>query len=289
MMPVNIMEHLMFQPNNHVNPLINIQTTNIQSGQSLQPPFSGVQKEKDSTANTTLKIISFLLREANQRINDASNLRNEVNQLVNLPSFRGAVNRGNEIYSVNQTTNCWLVQELDSIPLACNSLRIMRFIHAETEASPSWANAAFIPCSRDGSTLNAICLFPFPDILMVDTWFTPVYIAFVYQVYDKCEPKTTPRSKANTIEASNQQPLIQVTIMAIQQHNQTRLKFTFLIASSNQRLVDSENEASLLVGKSNLVFVSRHPKFVMALITSSLCQLSVSPKNTPAQGELNYV
>ncbi|OTA14276.1 hypothetical protein Xvie_03847 [Xenorhabdus vietnamensis] len=53
------------------------------------------------------------------------------------------------------------------------------------------------------------------------------------------------------------------------QHNQTRLKFTFLIASGTQRLVDihpvrlitvladSEGEARLLVGIPSLIFVSR--------------------------------
>ncbi|MDE9519816.1 hypothetical protein KKJ17_19420 [Xenorhabdus bovienii] len=53
------------------------------------------------------------------------------------------------------------------------------------------------------------------------------------------------------------------------QHNQTRLKFTFLIASGNQRLVDihpirlitvladCEGEARLLAGISSLIFVSR--------------------------------
>ncbi|WP_167386622.1 hypothetical protein [Xenorhabdus kozodoii] len=53
------------------------------------------------------------------------------------------------------------------------------------------------------------------------------------------------------------------------QHTQTRLKFTFLIASGNQRLVDihpvrlitvladCEGEARLLAGISSLVFVSR--------------------------------
>ncbi|CBJ79844.1 hypothetical protein XBJ1_0703 [Xenorhabdus bovienii SS-2004] len=61
----------------------------------------------------------------------------------------------------------------------------------------------------------------------------------------------------------------EINAMAIQQHNQTRLKFTFLIASGTQRLVDihpvrlitvladSEGEARLLVGISSLVFVSR--------------------------------
>ncbi|AYA40032.1 hypothetical protein HZS38_05660 [Xenorhabdus nematophila] len=49
---------------------------------------------------------------------------------------------------------------------------------------------------------------------------------------------TTPRSATNTIEASNQQPLIEVTTMAGTQHTQTRPKFTCLIASGNQRLID---------------------------------------------------
>ncbi|WP_047686064.1 MULTISPECIES: hypothetical protein [Xenorhabdus] len=56
--------------------------------------------------------------------------------------------------------------------------------------------------------------------------------------------------------------------MADTQSNQTRLKFTFLIASGTQRLVDlhplrliivlasSENEARLLTGMSSLIFVS---------------------------------
>ncbi|MBD2796327.1 hypothetical protein ID856_07210 [Xenorhabdus sp. 18] len=60
--------------------------------------------------------------------------------------------------------------------------------------------------------------------------------------------------------------------MADIQHTQTRLKFTFLIASGTQRLVDihpvrlitvladCEGEARLLAGKSNLVFVSRQPR-----------------------------
>ncbi|MDE1484216.1 hypothetical protein KKJ06_16170 [Xenorhabdus bovienii] len=57
--------------------------------------------------------------------------------------------------------------------------------------------------------------------------------------------------------------------MADIQSNQTRLKFTFLIASGNQRLVDihpvrlitvlanRENEARLLAGISSLILISR--------------------------------
>lgn len=84
------------------------------------------------------------------------------------------------------------VQSLSSIPRDCNSFLIIRFIQAETDASPSCFKAALIPCSNDGSTRKAICLFPLPDILMVDTWFTPNYIKNEHQVYDRCIPKTTP-------------------------------------------------------------------------------------------------
>ncbi len=224
---------------------------------NLRLTVSQVQKEKDSTANATLW--------------DHAYLRHEINQSVNLPSFRGSVNQVNNFDEVNHRTYCLLVGYC-SIPRDCNSLRIILFIHADTEASPSWANAALIPCSRDGSTLNAICLFPFPAILMVDTWFTPVYIGFIHQVYDKCRPKTTtPRSAANTIEASNHN-VKEAYAMDTPQHNQTRLKFTFLIASGTQRLVDihpvrlitvladSEGEARLLAGIPSLIFVSRQPR-----------------------------
>lgn len=40
--------------------------------------------------------------------------------------------------------------------------------------------------------------------------------------------KATPRSAANTVEAFNQQPLIEVTMMADIQHTQTGPKFTCL-------------------------------------------------------------
>ncbi|WP_099115462.1 hypothetical protein [Xenorhabdus miraniensis] len=59
--------------------------------------------------------------------------------------------------------------------------------------------------------------------------------------------------------------------MAGTQHTQTHLKFTFLIASGTQRLVDihpvrlitvladSEGEARRLAGIPSLIFVSRQP------------------------------
>ncbi|MDC9615217.1 hypothetical protein PSI19_15350 [Xenorhabdus khoisanae] len=56
-----------------------------------------------------------------------------------------------------------------------------------------------------------------------------------------------PEVLGTTVEASNQRPLNEVTIMADTQSNQTRLKFTFLIVSGTERLA----------GMSSLIFVSR--------------------------------
>ncbi|MEQ5399816.1 host cell division inhibitor Icd-like protein [Providencia rettgeri] len=98
--------------------------------------------------------------------------------------------------NINTSLLLWYgkYQFLSSIPRDCSSFLIMRLIQADTDASPSCSNAVFIPNSSDGSTRKAICLFPLPDILMVDTWFTPDYIIIESQVYDKCIPKTMPRS-----------------------------------------------------------------------------------------------
>ena len=71
------------------------------------------------------------------------------------------------------------VSAFGSMPRCCNSLRIIRFIHADTEASPSCARACLIPSSRFGSTRNAICLLPLALISMVDIWLTPDYFEMV--------------------------------------------------------------------------------------------------------------
>ncbi|MEQ1965091.1 hypothetical protein ABLB69_18445 [Xenorhabdus khoisanae] len=60
-----------------------------------------------------------------------------------------------------------------------------------------------------------------------------------------------PEVLGTTVEASNQRPLNEVTIMADTQSNQTRLKFTFLIVSGTERLA----------GMSSLIFVSRQEAY----------------------------
>ncbi|WP_141557258.1 hypothetical protein [Xenorhabdus szentirmaii] len=60
--------------------------------QTLQSSFSGVQKEKDSTANATLW--------------DHASLRHEINQLVNYYDYFESVNQVKDIHSVNHRTYC---------------------------------------------------------------------------------------------------------------------------------------------------------------------------------------
>lgn len=83
-------------------------------------------------------------------------------------------------------------QLFGSMPRCCNSLRIIRFIHADTEASPSCARACLIPSSRFGSTRNAICLLPLALISMVDIWLTPDYFEMVIKCMTGAYQKQRP-------------------------------------------------------------------------------------------------
>ncbi|MDC9591720.1 hypothetical protein PSI23_21160 [Xenorhabdus sp. XENO-10] len=230
------------------NPLKYSQAAYLQSGhnlrvsfsdaQTLRLSFSQVQKEKDSTANATLWRKAHLLYE-------------ELQQLKRLTSLRDVV------------SYC-------SMPRDCNSLRIILFIHADIDSSPSIFIASLIACSNCGSTLNAICLLPLGKYVFdicntqgVCCLCLTVYNTFMSDVKQQ-RPEVLPtlsRRLANNVMESY--------AMDTPQHNQTRLKFTFLIASGTQRLVDihpmrlitvladSEGEARLLAGIPSLIFVSR--------------------------------
>ncbi|MDV0369045.1 host cell division inhibitor Icd-like protein [Enterobacter chengduensis] len=122
-------------------------------------------------------------------------------------------------------------QLFGSMPRCCNSLRIIRFIHADTEASPSCARACLIPSSRFGSTRNAICLLPLALISMVDIWFTPDYFEMVIKCMTGAYQKATPRT-VRAVPGRLTKPLIGVTVMADQQHTQTRPEFTWLFLAT---------------------------------------------------------
>lgn len=122
-------------------------------------------------------------------------------------------------------------QLFGSMPRCCNSLRIIRFIHADTEASPSCARACLIPSSRFGSTRNAICLLPLALISMVDIWLTHDYFEMVIKCMTGAYQKATPRT-VRAVPGRLTKPLIGVTVMADQQHTQTRPEFTWLFLAT---------------------------------------------------------
>ncbi|WP_406704189.1 hypothetical protein [Sodalis sp.] len=129
-----------------------------------------------------------------------------------------------------------LSQPLGSMPRDCNSFLIIRFIQAETEASPSCERAFLIPSSSGASTRKAICLLPLPWILMVDTWYTPIYSEVVSQVYDKCLPQTTKPGSATTLTG----------------HLTTNDRLIIEVAMSNY---------TALIGRDKPSFTQARPKF----------------------------
>ncbi|WP_413540486.1 host cell division inhibitor Icd-like protein [Providencia alcalifaciens] len=176
--------------------------------------------------------------------------------------------------NINTSLLLWYgkYQPLGSIPRDCNSFLIIRLIQADTDASPSCSNAVFIPSSSEGSTRKAICLFPLPDILMVDTWFTPDYIEIESQVYCKCIPKTMPRSAltltGHLITTDNE--AIEVTmsqhITALTGRNSHTQNIVFIwrFAECQQNkttyhlvIAHTENEARSMLPNIFLVFTAR--------------------------------
>ncbi|OKP00542.1 hypothetical protein Xedl_03288 [Xenorhabdus eapokensis] len=239
-----------------LNSLIFNQAANMQSAcnlsaslsgaQTLRLSFSQSQKEKDSTANATLWDDGSFHHEINQLV-----IYTLLREAVRLPSLRGLVGY------------C-------SMPRDCNSLRIILFIHADIDSSPSIFIASLIACSNCGSTLNAICLLPLGKFVFdicntqgVCCLCLTVYNTFVSDVKQQ-RPEVLP-----TLSRRLTKNVKESYAMDTPQHNQTRLKFTFLIASGTQRLVDlhpvrlitvladNEGEARLLAGISSLIFVSR--------------------------------
>lgn len=112
------------------------------------------------------------------------------NMKLNQIYFINLLNNINDITSFIHQYKA-INQPLGSMPLDANSLRIILFIQAETEASPSWETALFIAFSSCGSTLNAICLLPFV-LKLVDMGLSPRYsLSSVNQLYCNRHQKAT--------------------------------------------------------------------------------------------------
>ena len=131
-------------------------------------------------------------------------------------------------------------QFFGSIPRCCNSLRIIRFIQAAKESSPSACCACSIFSRSSGSKRNWNGGLPRLSPLCVDTLITPhVMYLCVMTHYTQEAKKTTPRS-AGTHAGRLTKPLIEVTIMAVKQHTprlahtQTAFVWRFLALSAGE-------------------------------------------------------
>lgn len=143
------------------------------------------------------------------------------------------------VYPIDYYSTKFFAQPFGSMPRCCNSLRMMRFIQADTDASPSWAKAFLIPSSKPGSTRNAICLLPLPLISMVDIWLTPDYFKMVIKCMTGAYQKATPRT-VGAVPRRLTKPLYEVTIMADIQSTQTHLEFTWRFFALARAELDGE-------------------------------------------------
>ncbi|WP_434223330.1 hypothetical protein [Xenorhabdus bakwenae] len=239
--------------------------------QTLRLTVSQSQKEKDSTANATLW--------------DHAYLRHEINQLVKFWSYCSDDALALRFSDLSFRSHASITHAeklaLGLESLFTSTLSFISSINSCGKRIPLYPDLLFLcpvaicliskkcfntykdtPSNKFSKVFkqNPLDVFKHYDVMYLNT-FTDVMVKI-----------TTPRSAANTIEASNHN-VKEAYAMDTPQHNQTRLKFTFLIASGTQRLVDihpvrlitvladSEGEARLLAGMSSLIFVSRQGVF----------------------------
>lgn len=108
---------------------------------------------------------------------------------------------------------------LGSMPRCCNSLRIIRFIQAARESSPSCCCAFSIFSRKSGSKRNWNGGLPRLSFLCIDMLITPhVMYLCVVTYYTQSTQKAKPAGAMNT-NGLLTKPLIEVTIMAIKEHS----------------------------------------------------------------------
>ncbi|MGP2467037.1 host cell division inhibitor Icd-like protein [Yersinia sp. 2540 StPb PI] len=200
------------------------------------------------------------------------------------PESSPFVNQYSNITNITIITDCPLVgisivkpplntQPFCSIPRDCNSFRIMRFIQAETDASPSCAKACLIPSSNAGSTRKAICLLPLPFISMVDIWLTPNYVWLVVKCMTSAYQKATPQSARTLLRRLTTNDRLDIEA-AMLNHTPTRFKFLFLAvhrsdlnAKPHRESVTAHSEQEArrsLSGQFVLSFAGRLPEVIHA-------------------------
>ncbi|CDH18167.1 conserved hypothetical protein [Xenorhabdus bovienii str. kraussei Quebec] len=218
---------------------------------NLRPSFSQAQKEKDSTANATLWNDGSFHHKINQSVNRKADLLYEEEQTVNYNSLRDVVRFPDNIGLVSYCSDDALVLRWRRLISPCNAVTI---------------NCAVLsPGSFNDSTLSAISCgtraLIFCDLLLtlsrvitalhICLW-VPVYTKIIIKkvlkwvpicIYTGCQLNVAAFNKNKapsdcSPSGASDHYVTEINAMAIQQHTQTRLKFTFLIASGTQRLVD---------------------------------------------------
>ena len=131
-------------------------------------------------------------------------------------------------------------QPLVSIPLDWSSLRMMRFIQAAKDSSPSFCCACSIMSRNSGSSRNWKGGLPRLSFLCVDTLITPVVMCLcVMTHYIQMVKKATPQQCLDPLPRRLTKPLVEVTVMAMNKHTQTRPRYQhrFLVVSRQDRSV----------------------------------------------------
>lgn len=151
-----------------------------------------------------------------------------------------------------------------SMPRCCNSLRMMRFIQAASDSSPSCRCASSIKSRSSGSSRNWNGGLPRLSFLCVDTFSTPDVVCLcVITHYMHMNEKATPRS-GGTLPRRLTKPLYEVTIMADIKSTQTRPKFTFLFLAIYpnggrptvlRTDADTEKEARLKIERTDFTLI----------------------------------
>ncbi|CEF32606.1 hypothetical protein [Xenorhabdus nematophila] len=209
---------------------------------NLRPSFSQAQKEKDSTANATLWRDSDLSHKINQLVNHIN-----IVYLVSYCSDDALALRFSDLSFRSQASMTHaekLALELEG--LLASTLSFISSISSWGKRIPLYPDLLFL-CPVAIRLISKKCFNTYKDTplnkilkvfkqipLDVFKYYDVMYLNTFIGMRVKT---TTPRSAWNTIEASNHN-IIGANAMADTQSNQTRPKFTCLIASGTQRLVD---------------------------------------------------
>ncbi|MCI1029306.1 hypothetical protein HWE06_16385 [Pantoea dispersa] len=131
-------------------------------------------------------------------------------------------------------------QPLGSMPLDWSSLRMMRFIQAAKDSSPSCFCASSIAERKSLSSLNWKGWLPLRVFFCIDMIITPnCYNLCVITCYIESNVITTKPGSGGTLTGLLTKPLVGVTVMAINKHTQTRprYQYRFLAVSRQDRSV----------------------------------------------------